>query len=230
MHIAIIPDGNRRWAKKQGFLPAMGHEQGAAALEALFDPAIELGVTWLTCWGLSIANLTRRSRIELASLERIICTQFNRAKNHPRVLGEEVSIRVLGDWQSKLSPKTQSIIREVVESTKHHTRLFLTILLAYDGNSDMVRAVQAIANKAERGACKHVTPSLVKEHLITKDLPSVDLLIRTGGDPHLSTGFLMWETQDAQLAFPPCLWPEFTSEMFRNIISNFHSKTRRFGS
>lgn len=230
MHIAIIPDGNRRWASQKGLLSAAGHEQGAAALEALFDPAIELGVTWLTCWGLSIANLKKRNRFEIASIERIIRAQFRRAMIHPRVTGEEVAIRVLGDWHSELSKETREVIEEVVESTKHHAKLFFTVLLAYDGERDMVRAVQAIASEVEQGVRRKITASLIKEHLVTRELPSVDLLIRTGGDPHLSAGFMMWEMQNAQLVFPSCLWPEFTPAMFRETLLEFRSRTRRFGS
>lgn len=230
MHVAIIPDGNRRWARSRGLRPTAGHEKGADTLEELLEPAIKLGVTWLTFWGLSATNLRKRNRTETALLEEIIRNRFLKAKDHPKVHEHQVKIRVLGEWRSHFSTETQAAIQNAMESTKHYTHLSLTILLAYDGAEDMVRATQNITKEIEGGKRLTITPALIKEHLATRDLPNVDLLIRTGGEPHLSAGFLMWETQDSQLAFPSCFWPDFSPDILRNIVSEFNSRERRLGA
>lgn len=232
-HVVVIPDGNRRWAKKRGFPVWVGHQAGAKTFEKVLDKALELKIPYLTFWGGSWDNLTRRSKIELNFLFKVYTKQFERIVSDKRIHQNKVKVNVLGRWQEVLPEATQKAIEKTKESTKDYNKYFLTFLLAYNGTDEMLACVQKIANLATRANPHGVkaTEKLIKENLWTKDLPPVDLVIRTGceDDPHLSAGFMMWDTAYSQLYFTKTYLPAFTPEEFEEIIKDYGRRQRRFG-
>lgn len=232
LHVAIIPDANRRWARKRGLEPWEGHEEGAKNLEKILEAAHECGVRYLSFWGSSEDNLRKRPLLETKALLDIYCRYFKKLITSKRVHDNQIQIKVLGDWERQFPSSLKKIIYDVIEKTKNYNKFFVTFFLAYSGDKEMMDAVEAIARDYQSGAIKKVTEGDIKNHLITKDLPSVDLLIRTGStdDPHLSNGFMMWETRNSQLFFSEKEWPDFDKEEFKCAISNYGERVRRYGA
>jgi undecaprenyl diphosphate synthase len=229
-HIAVIPDGNRRWARKKGLRPWLGHRAGTKALEKILEKSQELKIPYFTFWGGSWDNLTKRSKTEVNFLFKAYADRFKKAIKDERTHQNKVKINVFGRWKEILPEATQKIIERAMEVTRNYNRYFLTFLLAYDGTDEMMDCIQKIADLA-KGKTIKVTEKLIKENLWTKDLPPVDLVIRTGceGDPHISAGFMMWDTTYSQLYFTQTLFPAFTPEEFEKIIKDFAQRQRRFG-
>jgi len=227
-HIAIIPDGNRRWTRKKGLQPWLGHRFGINALEKLLLKARELKIPYFTFWGGSWDNLTKRSKIEVNFLFKLYTKYFKKAAKDRRIHQNKVKINALGRWKEIAPIESQKAIEKAMEATKNYDKYFLTFLLAYNGTDEMRECIQKIAKLNPK---TKVTPKLIKENLWTKDLPLVDLVIRTGcqGDPHLSAGFMMWDTAYSQLYFTQTLFPDFGPEEFKNIIKDYASRQRRFG-
>ncbi len=226
-HVAIIPDGNRRWAKDRGLEPWEGHEAGAERMEEIVREGRKLGIREVSFWGSSIENLSKRPLTEKQALLRIYETQFKKLISDAEVFRDKVHIRCIGHWEEQFPESLKKILRAGIEATKEHDQYFLNFFLAYSGDDDMLRAIQHIAG--EGLAPGMVTGEVIKSHLMTAELPSVDLLIRTGDDPHLSAGFMMWETKDAQLYFPNCHFPDFGAQELRMAIEEYARRTRRFG-
>ena len=229
-HVAIIPDGNRRWARAHHLPVATGHERGAEALRSVLEKAYELGIRCLSFWGASRANLTKRPADEVRALERLYAKNFARLAREARTHEEEVRIRVIGEWESILGEQARRSIRTAIESTEKYSRFSLNFFIGYDGTAEMVAAIQRIVERAREYPELKVTPQLVKENLYTRDLPAVDLLIRTAGEPHLSAGFMMWEVAECQLYFTDKYWPEFRGEDLCEAVEDFHRRERRLGS
>ncbi|MDO8424377.1 MAG: polyprenyl diphosphate synthase [bacterium] len=229
-HVALIPDGNRRWARQKGLRPWTGHQQGIKAFEKVLEKALELKIPYLTFWGSSWDNLTKRPKIEISFLFRLYNEQFKRMTSDKRIHENKVKINIFGRWKEILPKETQEIIGKAVEATKNYNQYSLNFLLAYSGVSEMTDCIQKIANSAEGKTIK-VNEDLVKNNLWTKDLPPVDLLIRTGceNDPHLSAGFMMWDTAYSQLYFTKTFLPDFSPAEFEKVIRNYSERERRFG-
>lgn len=226
-HVAIIPDGNRRWAKDHGLEPWEGHSVGADRIEELIKTAREIGVRELSFWGSSLENLVKRPMREKQELLRIYTENFTRLINEEKLHADKVKIRFIGRWEEQFPDSLKKILYKGMETTKEYDQYFLNFFLAYNGDDDMLQAIRKIAG--EGLAPGMVTESVIKKHLMTAELPPVDLLIRTGGDPHLSTGFMMWETKDAALAFPDCHFPDFGPTIFTQVVEDFARGERRFG-
>ncbi len=226
-HVAIIPDGNRRWAKEHGRESWEGHEAGARVTEELIKTAREIGIKEISFWGSSLENLAKRPMEEKMALLKIYTENFTRLLQAPEIHEHQVRIRCIGRWEEQFPESLRKLLREGIESTKQYNRYFLNFFLAYNGDDDMLSAVRRIAK--DRISPELITESVLKQCLMTAEVGAVDLLIRTGGDPHLSTGFMMWETKDAALAFPECYFPDFHSEAFREVITRFSEGERRFG-
>lgn len=229
-HVAIIPDGNRRWARECGRSPFEGHRAGGEALEALLtsDAASEIG--WFTFWAASVANLTKRPPAEMRFLDALFAERFRALARNPDIHRRKVRVRVLGEWTRHLSQDAQAAIREAMAATAAYADQMFTVLLAYDGVGEMVRAVRGVAQAARRDPSLRVTAPLLKAHLVTGDLPAVDLVIRTGGEPHWSAGFMMWHVANAQLVFSDRLWPDFTPRDLAAAIREYRLRERRFGA
>ena len=230
-HVAIIPDGNRRWARKRGIKAWLGHREGVKAFEKILDKSRELKIPYFTFWGGSWDNLTKRSKIEINFLFKVYTEQFKRVADDKRIHQNKVKINVLGRWKEILPKETQEAIERAMEVTKSYNNFFLTFLLAYDGTDEMLDCVQKIAKISQDKKIK-ISKNLIKENLWTKDLPPVDLIIRTGceSDPHNSAGFMMWDTIYSQLYFTQTLFPAFSPKEFEQIIEDYSKRERRLGA
>lgn len=229
-HVAVIPDGNRRWAKMRGLSVLVGHQKGAEALERILKKILGLGIDCFTFWGASIDNLTKRPLEEVRFLNRMFTDQFHTLAHNQIIHRDEIRVNVLGFWSSFLSDEAQQSITEVITSTTMYNRCMLNFLIAYDGVEEMLQAIRAIVAEAHQNASFVLSRQEIKKRLLTKDLPPVDLVIRTGGEPHLSAGFMMWDIADAQMVFSEKLWPDYTPDDFEQAVLEFHRRERRFGA
>lgn len=229
IHIAIIPDGNRRWAKKKGFKPWFGHLQGAKTLEKILAESLKLKIKTLTFWAGSFDNLTKRTKKETDYLFRIYEKYLTKLVKRKEIQKDKIKIQVFGRW-AKISPlKTKEAIKKIEETTKNNGNYFLNILIAYNGADEMLEAVRKIS--VLKMSPEKITAETIKANLWTKNLAPVDLIIRTGeeGDPHNSAGFMMWDAAYSQYYFTKTLWPDFTPEEFKKAVANFLKTERRIG-
>lgn len=226
-HVAIIPDGNRRWAKENGLDSWEGHEAGAKNLEKLIQISLKRGVPCLSLWGSSIDNLIKRPIAEKKALLDIYRRYFKRLLEGKEIHENETRVNVIGRWEEQFPESLKSAIREVIENTKHYKKRMLNFMLAYSGTDDMLQAIYKINNCYEGGV--KITPDILKKNLMTADFPSVDFMIRTGGEPHNSNGFLMWDSADAQLYFSAENFPDFNEEKFEEALEEYAKRKRRFG-
>lgn len=229
-HVAIIPDGNRRWARQQGKGAGFGHAKGVPVMREIASYAAEQGVEYVSVWGLSLSNLIKRSKVEVATLLRLFQKEFTRLQTDPIIHEQHIKIQVLGKWREKFPRVVSRAIEGAQTSTAHYSKRTLSFFLAYNGTADMLDAVQALVSEKGEQRTKKITADDIKKHLLTKQLPPVDLLIRTGGEPHLSTGFMMWDIADAALFFTPTYWPAFTSADFDTALKQYASQTKREGA
>jgi len=228
-HIAIIPDGNRRWARKRGLKPWDGHYEGAKRFEEIVDKAFELGVKSITFWGSSVDNLKKRPWREKKALLDIYETYFKKLISNRRIFDDKIRINIIGKWEKQFPGRLVKLLKEGVRKTKEHDDFQLNFLLAYNGDDDLVEAVKNIVGKKNLPA--KVDSALIAQNLMSKVIRPIDLVIRTGveGDPHNSAGFLMWQTQNSQLYFTDLQFPEFTADKFDLAIRDFSSRVRRLG-
>lgn len=228
-HVLIIPDGNRRWAKQKGLAAFLGHETGAENLEEILGAALDLKIPCLTFWGSSLDNVTKRPKEEVDFLFGVFEKYFTKLLADEKINKEGVRVSVLGRWQEFFPKKLEGLINEVVAKTKNNNRHNLTFLMAYSGKDEITNAIQEIAQLITKNSKLKVDEELIKENLWTKELPAVDLVIRTGGEPHWSAGVMMWDVADAQLYFTKTLWPDFSKEEFERAVGDYSGTERRFG-
>jgi undecaprenyl diphosphate synthase len=230
-HVAVIPDGNRRWARKRGLKPWIGHQRGMNYFEKVLEKALELKIPYVTFWGGSRDNLTKRAKIEIRFLFKVYTDQFRRILTDERIHQNKVRVNVLGRWREILPPQTQKAINKAMEATKGYNEYFFTFLIAYNGTDEMLDCIRKIAKAAAKNPLK-ITEKLVKDNLWTRDLPPVDLIIRTGceADPHNSTGFMMWDAAYSQLHFTRTLFPDFGPAEFEKIVKKYSKRERRLGA
>lgn len=227
-HVAIIPDGNRRWAKEKGLKPWEGHEAGAKNLEKVLRENMNSGVKYITFWGSSLDNIRKRPWQEKRALLDIYRRYFLRLLDNEDIHKNEVQVNVIGRWEEQFPETVKKIIRKCMRRTEKYQKFFLNFLLAYSGDDEMIEATNEILEKF-KGKVKRITEKMIKDHLMTRDLPPVDLLIRTGGEPHMSAGFMMWDLRDAQMYFSPVLWPDFDEKKTREALEDYARRGRRFG-
>ena len=224
-HVAVIPDGNRRWAAGHGIPRWRGHLEGAKRVEEITRAAVDLKIKYFTLWGESYDNLINRPKLELKVFSRIHKELIKKLLKDEVVRKEQVRIRFIGEWPKLLDKAGVDLIRQVEAETEGHSSYEHSYLIGYNGDREMLDAI----NKLIRGGHRPVTDDLLKSYLWTADLPPVDLLIRTGGEPHLSTGFMMWHTRDAQFHFVDKLWPDFRKADFIQALEEYSRRGRRFG-
>lgn len=227
-HVAIIPDGNRRWAKEKDLDPWIGHEEGSKRVEEIIKKSRDLGIQCLSIWGSSLDNLKKRPLREKKALLDIYERYFTKLFESEELEKNDVCVRVLGRWEEQLPESIKKVIKKGVEKTKGNTKHMLNFFIAYSGDDEMIQTIQKMVVKLKQA--KDVTKESIKEHLMTKDLPSVDYMIRTGGEPHLSAGFMMWETANSQLYFSESNFPDFTDESFSEAIDEYARRARRLGA
>jgi undecaprenyl diphosphate synthase len=227
IHIAIIPDGNRRWAKSRGMKPWKGHEAGAEIVEKLVRKSLDLGIKNLSFWGSSLENLKRRPFQEKKALLKIYLEHFRRLAESEEVHKNRARINVIGKWEEQFPESLKKIIKKCINATRDYRNHFLNFFLAYNGDDEMIEAVKKIIKNYRN--VRQITARTIKENLMTRDLPPVDLLIRTGGDPHNSVGFMMWDTANSQMYFTQKLFPDFDEKEFEKAIEEYQRRERRMG-
>lgn len=226
-HIAIILDGNRRWAKKRKLQPWRGHFAGIGKnAESVMQDAIDMGIEYTTLWGGSYDNLTKRSAAEIKMLNKAYRQFINNALSDKRTFKNSIKMLFIGEWEKLLEKETISLIKKAHKDTAKNKKYNLTMLVAYNGDREMLDAIAKLKKKGARATDKELY-----KNLWTADLPPVDLVIRTGveGDPHNSAGFMMWHTRYSQLYFTKKLWPDFTKNDLRIAIKDYQSRERRLG-
>jgi undecaprenyl diphosphate synthase len=225
-HVAIIMDGNRRWAKERGLPMIEGHRRGMVALRHVTRVASDLGVEALTVYGFSTENWNRDAR-EISLLFEL-CVYF--ARNELLELQRNnVRVRVIGDWES-LPAMPRSGLAELQAQTADNTGLLLNLAVNYSSHAELERAVRAIANDVAAGAVDpgSVDEALIGRYLYTADLPELDLLIRPGGEKRLSN-FLLYQAAYAELVMTDVYWPDFSKDDFVRALIVFQQRERRFG-
>lgn len=226
-HIAIIPDGNRRWATSLGKSPWEGHFEGAKNTEKIIERAKKLHIQYLSIWGSSEENLSKRPLVEKKALLEIYLKNFKRLIGGDEVFRDQVRISIIGKWREQFPVPLVKLLEECIEKTKKHRRYFLNFFLAYNGDNEMISAVEKIVGQYKDPSL--ITGEIIKENLWTRDLPPVDFLIRTGGEPHLSAGFMMWDIANAQLFFSEKNYPDFGPDAFEKAIQEYGERERRLG-
>lgn len=226
-HIAIIPDGNRHWARERGLKPWDGHEEGAKNTEKIVREALRMGVRCISFWGSSLENLNKRPLRERQALFNIYERYFTKLISSKDVRENKARINIIGRWREKFPTKLRKILEKGMEKTRKHNDRFLNFFLAYNGDDEMIEAIKSII-KSKISAGK-VTAETIKKNLLTRDLPPVDLLIRTGGEPHLSVGFMMWDIANVQMYFPEKYYPDFDEREFQKAIEEYQRRERRHG-
>lgn len=225
-HIAIIMDGNGRWAKKQGLMRAVGHEKGTKAVRDVVEGASEVGIKNLTLYAFSTENWNR-PKLEVDTLMKLLVASL---KKEIKTLQENnIRLNAIGCLDN-LPAKAHRELKEVVRKTSENSRMTLTLALSYGSREEITRAMVAISQKIEKGqiSIKAIDESVINEHLYTRNLPDVDLLIRTSGEQRISN-FLLWQIAYAELFFSPILWPDYRRDDLFEAIYNYQNRERRFG-
>ena len=225
-HIAIIMDGNRRWAKERGLPAIEGHRRGMIALRHVTRAASDLGVEALTVYGFSTENWNRDAR-EISLLFEL-CVYF--ARNELLELRRNnVRVCVIGDWES-LPGAPRRALSELQAQTAANTGLQLNLAVNYSSHAELERAVRAIARDVAAGRLdpEQIDETLIARHLYTAGLPELDLLIRPGGEQRLSN-FLLYQAAYAELIMSDVYWPDFSKDDFKRALSDFRQRERRFG-
>ena len=225
-HVAIIMDGNGRWATQRGLPRSAGHRQGVEALRRTVRAAADMGISILTLYSFSTENWARPQaevRFLLELLRRFIRTDV--ADLHK----SNVRIMIIGD-RDGLEPSLRTMFEEAEALTRHNTALKLVIAFNYGSRQEITRAVQAIARQVADGtlAAADITPAVISSHLDTAGLPDPDLLIRTGGEQRISN-YLLWQCAYTEFVFLPEYWPEFDAHSLARAIDTFRMRDRRFG-
>ncbi len=220
-HIAIIMDGNGRWAKARGLPRTAGHKKGADALRATLQACREQGVRYLTVYAFSSENWKRPAE-EVSDLMALLKYHLN--KEVATLHGHGVRLRFIGN-RTKLSADIQATIEQAENLTAGNTALTFTTALSYGGREEIARAATRLAAQSPAP----ITTDMLDAALDTAGLPDPDLLIRTGGEQRLSN-FLLWQSAYTELYFTDVLWPEFTPTHLQQAIATFHTRERRYGN
>ena len=225
-HLAIIMDGNGRWAKQKGLLRALGHENGTKSVRVTVESCAKLGIENLTLYAFSTENWNR-PKLEVDTLMKLL---INSLKNELKTLTENrIRLHAIGNLD--LLPKSaQKELLEVIETTKNNSRMTLTLALSYGSREEIISAVKQISDKVKNNiiSIDSIDESIINQHLYTQNLPEVDLLIRTSGE-HRISNFLLWQIAYAELYFTPILWPDFKEEDLYEAIISYQKRERRFG-
>jgi undecaprenyl diphosphate synthase len=226
-HIAIIMDGNGRWARGRGLPRIAGHRRGAEAARRTVEAASKLGISYLTLFGFSSENWKR----PLNEIDDLMGLLRHYLRGEIAALhGNGVRLRVIGDL-GRLSPDIAAMIDNAERLTRDNSGINLTIALSYGGRAEIVAAVRAIAAEAKTGGLSldAIDEKLIARHLFTADLPDPDLLIRTSGEQRISN-FLLWQCAYAELVFTKTLWPDFGAGDLEQAIVDYCCRERRYGA
>ena len=225
-HVAIIMDGNGRWAESKNKPRLHGHRKGAGSVREIVEVAAEVGIEVLTLYAFSSENW-KRPENEVSGLMTILKNYLESELS--RMLKNDIRLTCIGDLE-KIPDGVREVLFETIEKTKHNKRLILNLALSYGSRDEITRAVQIIARKCCQGSLNHqqISQETISEHLYTAELREPDLFIRTGGEKRLSN-FLLWQASYAEIVFTDIMWPEYRREAFLDSLHEFQSRERRFG-
>ena len=225
-HLAIIMDGNGRWAKQKGLLRALGHENGTKSVRQTVEACAKLGIEHVTLYAFSTENWNR-PQLEVNTLMQLLVRSL---KNELKTLQDNnIRLNTIGNLD-KLPKNIQKELNEVIEKTKANSHTILTLALSYSAREELLNVVKTISNKVKNNiiSIDNIDESIINQHLYTHNLPDVDLLIRTSGE-HRISNFLLWQIAYAELYFTDVLWPDFTDEHLYEAIISYQKRERRFG-
>jgi len=225
-HVAIIMDGNGRWAKARGLKRYEGHAEGARAVRDAVETSARVGIKYLTLYAFSVANWAR-PQIEVRALMRLLVEFAKKERAELRQLG--IRVNVIGSLDD-LPIATRHAVEDLIAYTKEGTGMTLTLALSYGGRQDIVDAARSLAVRARAGLVlpEDIDEEFFQSHMTTHALPEVDLLIRTGGETRVSD-FLLFESAYAELVFLPIMWPDFKPRTLLDALQIYATKERRFG-
>ncbi len=221
-HVVIIPDGNRRWAKKHGLAPIDGHKKGLDAAMQVVRGSRNLGVRVLTLWGFSTENW-QRSKREVGYLMRIYTVFFK--KHLQELVKEEVRFKWLGR-RDRVPAKLREVLEKVEKATASNNKYFLNICIDYGGHDEIVRAVKKVLKRGVKAS--QLTEEMITKNLDTADVPDPDLLIRTSGEKRTS-GIMPWQTTYTEFFFSKLFFPDFSMVELKRALADYSSRQRRFG-
>ena len=225
-HVAIIMDGNGRWAKQKGRLRGFGHENGTKSVREITETCVELNIENLTLYAFSTENW-KRPKIEVQTLMRLLISSL---KNEIKTLQDnDIRLQTIGNTD-ELPRKVQRELQDVILQTKGNKKMTLTLALSYGSRDEIINTIKQISIKVKNNIISPelIDESVINEHLYTRNLPDVDLLIRTSGEQRISN-FLLWQIAYAELFFTEVLWPDFTKEDLYEAILSYQKRERRFG-
>jgi len=225
-HLAIIMDGNGRWAKQKGMLRIFGHENGTKSVREVVEASAELGINFLTLYAFSTENW-KRPKQEVKTLMNLLVTSL---KQEIKTLQDNnIKLSAIGCLED-LPKKAHRELFEVIEKTKDNTRMTLTLALSYGSREELISVIKELANKVKNNiiSVENIDESIINKHLYTRKLPDVDLLIRTSGEQRISN-FLLWQIAYAELYFTDTLWPDFKRNDLYEALVNYQHRERRFG-
>lgn len=225
-HLAIIMDGNGRWAKQKGLLRALGHESGTKSVKVIIEASAKLGIEFLTLYAFSTENWNR-PKLEVETLMKVLINSLK--KELTTLQKNNIKLSAIGNLE-KLPKSAQKELLDVIDKTKDNTKMTLTLALSYGSREEIVSAVRNICSKVKNNiiSIDTIDDSIINEHLYTQNLPDVDLLIRTSGE-HRISNFLLWQIAYAELYFTDILWPDFKEEDLYEAIISYQKRERRFG-
>ena len=226
VHIAIIMDGNGRWARKQGLERLYGHQEGVTSVKKAIETASNIGVKYLTLYTFSTENWNR-PKGEVDALMDLMVIAIKREL--PEMMEEQIRLNVIGDIE-QLPPHTKETLISCIEETSGNTGLNLVLAISYSSRWEIITAVKNIATGVVSGelSLNSIDETLISQYLTTKGIPDPDLLIRTGGEYRISN-FLMWQLSYSELYFTDVYWPDFREENLYEAIVDYQNRERRFG-
>jgi len=225
-HIAIIMDGNGRWAKEKGRLRVFGHENGTKSVRTTVECCAELGIKNLTLYAFSTENWNR-PELEVKTLMQLLISSLK--KEMSTMQKNSIRLNAIGNLEH-LPTRVRKELLHVIDETKNNSQMTLTLALSYGSRDELVNATKQICEKVKNNiiSVESIDEPLINQHLYTQNLPDVDLLIRTSGEKRISN-FLLWQIAYAELYFTDVYWPDFTNENLYEAIINYQKRERRFG-
>ncbi|MCW8981204.1 MULTISPECIES: isoprenyl transferase [Altibacter] len=225
-HLAVIMDGNGRWAKQKGLFRTVGHEKGSKAVREIVEGCGEIGIPYLTLYAFSTENWNR-PKMEVELLMKLLVSSL---KKEIKTLEEnDIKLNAIGNLEA-LPKKAHKELLDVIKKTENNTKMTLTLALSYGSREEITKTIKEISLKVKNNLISpsNIDEAVINNHLYTRNLPDVDLLIRTSGEQRISN-FLLWQIAYAELYFTETLWPDYTKNHLFEAIINYQNRERRFG-
>jgi undecaprenyl diphosphate synthase len=225
-HLAVIMDGNGRWAKQKGLFRSIGHENGTKAVREIVEACAEINIPYLTLYAFSTENWNR-PKLEVELLMKLLVSSLK--KEIKTLQDNNIKLNAIGNLES-LPKKAHKELLDVIDKTKTNSRMTLTLALSYGSREEITKTIKEISHKVKNNLISpdDIDEVVINNHLYTQNLPDVDLLIRTSGEQRISN-FLLWQIAYAELYFTETLWPDYTKNHLFEAILNYQNRERRFG-